>query len=123
MIKKFAIGFGIFAITACSPAQDGVPERNTAYDGPCVEFFKSKSPKAGDVSVRDSWEKKGMVVVELVGPAAAVNPIAKGAIPDSPAAAKHQTTTPAAGHCIVNPANGTMRLPTDFDHSWERDAG
>ena len=111
------------AITACSAAPGGEKGRNSTYDGPCLQFFKSKSAMAGDIIVRDSWEQKGMIIVEFARPAAAVNPAAKGVLPGSAAAAKQAAPqTPAVGHCLVNPQDGTMRLPSAFDRSWNKDA-
>lgn len=117
------VGLAVSALTACSAAPEGGIERNSTFDGACLEFFRTKSPAAGDVVVRDSWEKRGVIVVEIAKPSTAVNPIAKGAVPDSPAAAKHAApVSPAVAHCLVNPEDGSLRLASEFDHSWEKDA-
>jgi hypothetical protein len=109
------------AVSACGEPEAG---RDTAFDAPCIEFFKSKTNTSGDILARDSWAKKGMIVVELARAPAAVNAAVKGAIPDSPAAAKYANVeNPAVAHCIVNPEDGSMKLPTAFDHSWEKDEG
>ena len=116
------IAFSILALSACSEATEEEQGRETKYDTPCLEYFASKNPNTRDIVVRDSYEKRAMVVVELAKPDAPANPALKGAVPDSPAAAKQAAVQkPAAAHCIVNPADGSMRLSSSFDHSWERD--
>lgn len=115
--------FAAIACVACSSPPGEAGGRNTDFDAPCVEFFKSKSPKVKAVEARDSFEKRGMVVVELAPPVTQVNPAVKGAVPDSPAAARHAPAeSPALGHCIVDPADGSMRLSSAYDHSWDKDA-